>query len=63
MDLPLTKPEWTDEVYRLLCVSQGVPTNEGERQNLLSLAEAMAEEYYLELVTPEEAHAEELSHG
>lgn len=63
MDLPLTKPEWTDEVYRLLCASQGVPTNDGERKNLLSLAEAMTEEYYLELATPEEAYNEELSRG
>lgn len=62
----LSKGEWIDEVYRLLCKSQGDPANEAEEQNLRAWAASLADDetaMYSEGFTPEEAHDEELSNA
>lgn len=58
----MEKQQWINEVYALLCKSQGAPENATEEKNLREWAESMAEtESYSERMTPKEAHDEELS--
>ena len=60
----MNKEEWTDEVYRLLCVSQGAPNTEEQENNLREWAQNLSTEeagFYGEGYTPEEAHDEEMS--
>lgn len=61
MDKPLTEYEWIEAVFLLLCASQGAPENDTEARNLREWAQAMAENYYIEYMTPQEAHDEEMS--
>lgn len=62
MNEPLTKYEWTEAVFLLLCASQGAPVNDTEAKNLRNWAQAMADgDYYTEHMTPQEAHDEEMS--
>jgi cytochrome P450 len=58
------KAEWIDEVYKLLCKSQGAPENETEEKNLREWASSFATEetpFFQEGMTPEQAHDEEMS--
>ena len=62
----MPKEQWVNEVYKLLCQSQGAPVNETEKRNLLGWAETLADgddSYYAEGMTPLEAHNEELSYA
>lgn len=64
MNNDLTKEEWTEEVYQLLCKSQGAPSDENEERNLRLYAENLASDesgFYEEGWTPKEAHDEEMS--
>ena len=58
----MIKEQWTEQVFQLLCKSQGVTDDVTERKNLRGWAEAIADsDYYAEGMTPQEAHDEELS--
>lgn len=59
----MTKEQWINEVYELLCKSQGAPENDTEKKNLREWVESFAENYFPEGMTPQEAHDEELSLG
>lgn len=59
----MSKQQWINESYELLCKSQGAPTNDAEKRNLREWAESFAENYLPEGLTPEEAHDEEMSCG
>ena len=66
----LTKSQWVDEVFRLLCLSQGEPANDTERGNLRSWAESMydgqleaADGVETEIYSPNDAHNDELFYG
>ena len=61
----MTKEQWTEELYRLLCESQR-PENDSERKNIREWAELISEPesgYFQDGYTPKEAHDEELSYG
>lgn len=64
----LTKEQWTEEVYALLCKSQGAPENETEVKNLREYADSIyeqaredADDLKCEIMSPQEAHDEEMS--
>lgn len=64
----LTKEQWIEEVYALLCKSQGAPENETVEKNLRGWAEMIHEQAHadavdlaMEIISPQEAHDEELS--
>lgn len=62
----MSKEQWINEVFALLCKSQGAPENETERKNLREWAESLAEPetgYFDYGATPREAHDEEMSHA
>ena len=59
----MNKEQWIEEMYGLLCKSQGAETD-AERKNLREYAENLADPesgYFQEGMTPQEAHDEELS--
>ncbi len=59
----LSKDQWIDEVYELLCKSH-LPETEQRRKNLRGWAETFADcdcKYYEEGLTPKEAFDEEMS--
>ena len=56
----MSKEAWIKRVYELLCKSKGTPANETEEKNLRCMSETMAQHYYDEGMTPEEAHEEEI---
>lgn len=59
----MSKSEWINAVYELLCRSQGAPVNKSEENHLMEWAKYMAGEernYYQDGLTPEEAHKEEM---
>ncbi len=61
----LTKPQWTDEVFRLLCL-QFNSTAEDKRLNLREWAESLAncDGYYYEAgISPMDAVTEEIEAG
>lgn len=65
-DHELSKEQWIEEVYKLLCVSQGAPVNETEQKNLRDWAVAIADadgksSYYSEGMSPKDAHDEDTS--
>jgi hypothetical protein len=58
------KAAWIDEVYRLLCLSQGAPACADEDNNLRECAVSLADSecnYFAEGMTPQDAHDEEMS--
>lgn len=61
----MNKQQWINEVYELLCKSQGAPENETERNNLRewasSLSDGDKDNYFTEGYSPKDAHDEELS--
>lgn len=60
----LSKEEWIEQVYQLLCVSQGPPEDENEVRNLRDWAESLASDetgFYSEGYSPKDAHDEEMS--
>lgn len=62
----MSKEQWIEEVYRLLCESLGAPKNATEEKNLREIAETMANddcEYFGDGYTPREALGEEMSRG
>ncbi len=59
----MKKEQWINEVYKLLCKSQGEPANDTEKANLRSWAESLAENYFVDGYTPEDAHEEEMSYS
>jgi hypothetical protein len=59
----MSKEQWIEEVFQLLCKSQGAET-ELHRKNLRDYAENLADPesgYFQEGMNPQEAHDEELS--
>lgn len=62
----MNKEQWIDEVYVLLCQSQGQPKNQNEKDNLRAWATTMAigdESYFSNDYCPKDAHDEEMSYG
>lgn len=62
----MSKEQWINEVYELLCKSQGAPENDKESENLHEWAKSMASgdcDYFAEGYTPKDAHDEELSYA
>lgn len=61
----LNKDQWLEEVYKLLCNSQGEPENAEQVKNLRDWADTMAmggDSYFEMGYTPKEAYDEELSY-
>lgn len=70
----LTKEQWIEEVYQLICKAQGQPSNATEEKNLRGWAAALAEDDppgfpcrhvsgFSEGMTPQEAFDEEMSYA
>jgi hypothetical protein len=62
----VSREQWVEEAYGLLCKTQGEPAGESEQRNLRDWAEGIAQNYYDENpndYTPEDAVQEELSYA
>lgn len=62
----MNKEQWINEVYELLCKSQGAPNHQSEVDNLREWANSLADDktgYFKDGCTPQQAHDVELSCG
>lgn len=64
----MKKEQWINEVYKLLCKSQGEPIDGNERKNLRDWATSIynqaledSKDLGIEMLTPQEALDDELS--
>jgi hypothetical protein len=61
---PLTRPEWIDKAYQVLCLRTGAPENDTIERHMREWAEVMAASvcnYFSEGTSPEDAVAAELA--
>ncbi len=56
----LPREDWKEQVYLLLCKSQGWPADEPENEKLMAWARTITDDYFSEGYTPQEAHDESM---